>query len=106
MTDKDLYQAAMDFLVSFDKVTEDILQKHLASVHSKPKDLAVIYHRLCVSAQNKQMSTKVVGGSINGINNLGKVLFDFDPIRVAKTFGKTDKDKLLDKIIKTLNPSG
>jgi hypothetical protein len=52
------------------------------------------------------MYTKVIGGSVDGIENLGKVLFDFDPIRVANSFSKSDKSILLDQIIATLNPRG
>lgn len=106
MTDKELYKTAFDFLTSFNEVTEAILQMHLISVHNKPKDLSVIYFRLCESAQNKQMSSKVIGGSINGIENLGKVLFNFDCKKVSGTYEKCDKDRLLDKIIKDLNPVG
>lgn len=106
MTDKELYQFAFKFLRTFDKVTDEILNKHLESEHSKPKDLNIVYYRICESAQNKQMSSKVIGGSINGLENLGKVLFDFDPIKVSQAYKKSDKDRLLDNIINVLKPSG
>jgi hypothetical protein len=106
MTDKELYKYAIEFLTSFDKVTDEILNKHLDSVHSKPKDLSIVYYRLCASAQNKQMSSKVVGASINGLENLGKVLFNFDPNKVSEQFRKNDKDKLLNLIIEELKPNG
>jgi hypothetical protein len=106
LSDKEIYRAGIEFLTSFEKVTDAILQKHLTSEHHKPKDLTMIYRRVCESAQNKQMSPKVIGGSINGVEHLGKVLFDFDPLQVAKTFNKSDKDKLLNLIIETLKPRG
>ena len=106
MGDKELYETAIKFLSSFSEVTDIILYKHLKSEHSKPKDLSVVYYRICESAQNKQMSSTVIGGSINGLKNLSKVLFDFDPVKVAEAFKKSDKDKLLDRIIETLNPNG
>lgn len=103
MTDKELYKFSIKFLKSFKGVTDGILKKHLKSEYNKPKDLSIIYFRLCESAQNKQMSTKVIGGSINGLNNLGKVLYDFDPIKVAQSYNKSEKDKLLEKIIEDLD---
>jgi len=106
MTDKELYKYAVEFLTSFDKVTDEILNKHIEPEHSKPKDLSIVYYKLCESAQNKQMSSSVVGASINGIENLGKVLFNFDPIKVSQHYGKSDKDRLLDIIIKDLKPIG
>ena len=106
MTDRELYKYAIEFLTSFREVTDEMLNKHLKSEYSKPKDLSIVYHRLCESAQNKQMSSKVIGGLINGLENLRKVLFDFDPVKVSQNFKKSDKDKLLDEIIETLNPKG
>lgn len=106
MTDKELYKTAIRFLSSFPEVTDVILYKHLKSVHSKPKDLSIVYFKICVSAQNKQMSSKVIGGSINGLENLSKVLFDFDPAKVAEAYNKSEKDKLLDRIVEILNPHG
>jgi len=106
MTDKELYQNAIEFLSSFNQVTNEILNKHLKSEHNKPKDLSIVYYRICESAQNKQMSSKVIGGSINGLENLGKVLFDFDPVKVSKAFKKNERDKLLHAVIDKLRPSG
>ena len=106
MTDKEIYKIATEFLTSFTEVTDEILHKHLKSEYSKPKDLSKIYYRICESAQNKQMNSKVIGGSINGLKNLDKILFNFDPVKVAETYTKSEKDKLLDRIIKDLNPKG
>ena len=106
MDDKELYKKAVDFLLSQDGVTNLDLEKHIESESQKPKDLKVIYKRLCESAQNKQMSTKVIGSSIGGIQNLGKVLFDFEPHQVASKYSKTDKSKLLEDIINKLKPAG
>lgn len=106
MTDQELYKFATDFLLSFDNVTQEDLNIHLASEYEKPKDLKTIYKRLCVSAQNKQMSPQVIGNSIGGIDNLKNVLFDFDPHEVATNYKKTDIDLLLKDIKEKLNPSG
>lgn len=106
MTDIELYKSAVDFLLSFENITKEDLNKHLLSVHEKPKDLKIIYKGLCESAQNRQMSTRVIGNSIGGIENLKNVLYNFDPHQVAKTYEKNDAETLLKEIKLKLNPSG
>lgn len=105
MTDKELYKYAYDFLLS-SGIKKDELELHLRSEFKKPKDLKIIYRKLCASAQNKQMSSKVIGNSIGGIENLGKVLFDFDPNAVSKEYKTTDSDRLLSEIKAKLKPNG
>ena len=106
MTDKELYNAAIEFLLSFKIITKETLYKHLRAEYEKPNDLSIIYLKLCESAQNKQMSSKVIGHSVGGIENLGKVLFDFNPQLVAEKYQKNDANNLLNDIIKRLNPRG
>lgn len=106
MTDQEIYSSAIDFLLSSGKVTREDLNRHLSSEHQKPEDLKIIYKRLCISAQNKQMSTRVIGTAIGGIENMKKVLFDFDPNKVADAYSKSDSSKLLGKIIAELSPNG
>lgn len=106
MTNKELYKNAVEFLLSFDKITIDNLNDHLKAEFEKPDEIKIIYWRLCESAQNKQMSSKVIGQSIGGVENLKKVLSDFNPKKVAINYAKTDKLKLLDTIIKELKPTG
>lgn len=106
MTDKQLYQLAYEFLLSFEGVDVTILEEHFVVKEEKPKNLKLIYKRLCESAQNKQMSTRVIGGSINGFDNLGKVLEDFDPHMVAASYLPGQEEKLLKTIIKILKPNG
>lgn len=106
MSDKELYQSANEFLLSFEGIDTAILKEHLVVKEQKPNDLKLIYKRLCESAQNKQMSTKVIGGSIDGFGNLGEVLEEFDPHKVAARYGQGEEEKLLDNIIKTLKPKG
>ena len=52
------------------------------------------------------MVPKVIGNSIGGFQNLGKVLFNFDPHNVPDKFLKTDSKKLFNEIVLTLKPSG
>ncbi len=106
MTDKEIYKSAVDFLLSFKEVTKSDLKKHLVSEFEKPNDLKIIYRKLCESAQNKQMSSKVIGNSIGGIENLKFVLFDFDPHKVVEKFNKSDAEKLLNEVREKLKPTG
>ena len=101
-----LYQNAYNFLLKQKGISEEILTKHLISESNKPDDLKIIYKRFCESAQNRQMSNKVIGGSIGGVENLSKVLFDFDPGKVTEHYSKNDHLKLLSEIEKKLRPSG
>jgi thermostable 8-oxoguanine DNA glycosylase len=52
------------------------------------------------------MSVNVIGKSIGGFNNLGNVLYDFNPKEVVKEYAKNSALKLLEKIKNELKPSG
>jgi hypothetical protein len=106
MTDIELYKSAVDFLLSFPNITTEDLERHLKTEHQKPNDLKIIYKLLCETAQNRQMSTKVIGKAIGGIDNLKKILFDFDPHKVACQYSKTDASSLLSEIKLKLDPKG
>lgn len=106
MTNKELYDFAYEFLLSKRGVTDELIREHFKPEYQKPKDINAIYQRLCETAQNKQMSSKVIGGSIGGVENLKTILFNFNPKQVAKTYSKADSEKLLDKIIFELKPNG
>lgn len=72
---------------------------------NKPTSLNKLFERLLSSAQNANMKTSVIGGSIDGVHNLGQVLFRFDPKKVERAFAN-NPDALLDDIVKKLNPRG
>ena len=108
MNDIKLYQSAYKFLLGFPGISEDDLKQHL-TIHSssnKPANINLIYKQLCQTAQNKQMSPKVIGQSIGGFSNLGLVLYNFDPFTVAENYLISDRDKLLKEIISVLKPRG
>lgn len=63
-----------------------------------------IFLKFLESAQNANMKAGVIGGSINGVENLKSVLFDFDPKKVFENF--RNSDELLDEIIIKLKPKG
>lgn len=106
MTNKELYNFAYRFLLEKEGVTEELIKKHFQPEYNKPKNINIIYQRLCETAQNKQMSTKVIGGSIGGVEKLKDVLFNFNPKKVSETYGKNDSEKLLNEIILKLKPKG
>jgi hypothetical protein len=106
-------QAGRDFLlrelgnhVSPD-AAETILSHYLdvADTADTPRPIEAIYFRMLVSAQNANMKANIIGGSIGGIENFGKVTFGFDPSRVLEEFGE-DYLKLFAHARATLKPNG
>lgn len=107
--DKFVYDEARKFLLANtpDEVTVEIIDGYLSLPSPTHNNLSIndIYYRLLTSAQNANMKAGVIGGSIGGVENLGKVLFDFDAGKVLKEY-LDNSEKLLDTIIRTLNPKG
>lgn len=109
---RDLHQAysiARSFLVRQipSPEAERILESYLAppDMNNDPVALNGLYMRLLASAQNANMKAGVIGGSIGGIENLGKALSGFDPKKVERKFAN-DAEGLLAHIIKILHPRG
>lgn len=103
------YSAAKKFLIrqipSSDAkhIVESYLE--LPDKSNAPVPINELFARLLASAQNANMKASVIGGSISGIDNLGKALFSFNPSKVQKAFAN-DPDRLLKHIVKVLKPSG
>lgn len=106
MTNIELYKFAYNFLLSKKGVTDKLIRYHFKPQYQKPKNLNDLFQRLCETSQNKQMSSKVIGGSIGGVKNLKNILYNFNPRKVADNYSKTDSDKLLKRIVSVLKPSG
>jgi hypothetical protein len=106
MNKLDLYKVGYNFLLNQENVTEAILKRYLVSEFSKPNDITIIYQRFCESSQNRQMMTKVIGGSIGGVEKLSDVLFKFDPKKVSSKYSRNDKMVLLNDIKEKINISG
>ncbi|OHD93447.1 MAG: hypothetical protein A2019_03715 [Sulfurimonas sp. GWF2_37_8] len=107
--DKKIYKCAKTFLLkkSPEEVTEEIIESYLrnpAQPRSEILSLEKIFLSFLVSAQNANMKAGVIGGSINGVQNLGQILFDFNPKKVYQNF--QDSEKLLAEIIEKLAPNG
>lgn len=102
-----LYLAATEFLVEriqF-KNPENILTEYLSPTGPKRPSLEDVYYGILSSAQNAQMSPKVIGGAVGGVRNFGRVLFNFDSRKVLKKY-RGDPDRLLTDILTVLKPKG
>lgn len=84
-------------------VTQEMLSKYFQV--EKPKTLAEVYFRLLLSAQNANMKAGVIGGSIDGIENLRVVLCDFEPKAVIQKYGDNSQQVFTD-IKKQVKPRG
>jgi hypothetical protein len=100
---------AREYLLSFGDqgVTEAVLARYLEPPRSQMRVETVndVYLRLLGSAQNANMRAGVVGGSIGGVENLGGILFDFDPVAVRDEF-TNGWEQVLDEIESRLQPRG
>lgn len=106
--DKQVFDLAESFLSSLTAkdgfaVTQEMLSKYF-QVESQ-KTLVGIYFRLLISAQNANMKAGVIGGSIDGIENLRNVLCDFEPKEVAQKYGDNSQ-AVFAEIKKYVKPRG
>jgi len=106
MIENKIYNLGIDYLMSHKTITEQEIDKHLMPLHQKPNDFKILFERFCETAQNKQMSVKVIGDSIGGVKKLANVLCGFDPHKVAEDYSKQDGDLLFTTIKDSLNPKG
>ena len=107
--DKKIYDCAKKFLLhnTPKEVTNEIIESYLnysIKANSKNWTIEQLFLRFLESAQNANMKAGVIGGSINGVDKLSEVLFQFNPKSVIQNF--QDSKKLLDEIIEKLKPNG
>jgi len=106
--DRNLYKSALQFLkeITPKEISAADLADYLtAPAKTKPSNLNGLYERVLMSAQNANMKIKVIGGSIGGVQSLGKMLAGFSPKKVLEQYGK-DSERLLDDIMRQLKPQG
>ena len=106
--DRAAYALAKDFLLrsGADKgVTPDLIEKYLRLSIPRPNTLAGLYEHMLESAQDANMKAGVIGGSIGGVGNLGRVLCDFEPALVLEKYG-SDWEGMLDDVVAQLKPRG
>ena len=84
--DQKAHALARSYLLGQEGISEELLDRHVrpSPEGQKPTTLAESMSDLLRSAQSAQSMPNVIGGSIGGIERLGTVLFDFDPVAVAR----------------------
>ena len=93
MQEIEYYNRAKDYLLSFDLVTEEMLENHINEWQKgKPKTIKELFKALLVHAQNRQG----MPNSIGDIERLSNLLFEFDHIKVAIAY--SDWEVLFDAI--------
>lgn len=106
---KALYVDAKKFLLKRipSKQAKEILESYLQLPDKSAEvvEIAVLFRRMLSSAQNANMKAGVIGDSIGGVENLGKILFKFDPQKTLKQYAGLP-DELLNDIEKKLKPKG
>ena len=105
--DRVAYALAKDFLYSsVEGITPELVEKSLhLDKTTRPQTMADLYERMLGSAQSANMKAGVIGGSIGGVGNLGRVLCDFEPSRVLEKY-HTDWEAILDDVVAQLKPRG
>ncbi|MGH3145292.1 MAG: hypothetical protein ACRDTR_05770 [Rubrobacter sp.] len=101
--DRAAYKLAKEFVL--ERIAPDTLEGELSiSVEDRPATVQELYHRLLASAQNANMKPQVIGGAIDGVHNLGPVLWNFDPVLVLERYAS--ETEVLEEILDQLNPRG
>jgi hypothetical protein len=86
-------------------VTPELTEKYLHLSTPRPDTLAGLYEHMLESAQSANMKAGVIGGSIGGVGNLGRVLCDFEPALVLEKY-RSGWEGILDDIVTQLRPRG
>lgn len=106
---RDFCEATEAYLLGFSQkgVTADVLRRYLER-ESRPRVelISDVYWQLLWSAQNANMRTGVITGSMDdGMMALSGVLLSFVPSEVATHYCE-DYERLLDDIVDTVHPRG
>ncbi len=93
MEEIEYYNKAKEYLLSFDAVTNEMLDAHFDEWEKrKPNTITELFNAFLMHAQNRQG----MPNSIGDINKLSPVLFEFDHIRVNEHY--EDWEALFDAI--------
>lgn len=107
--DRQIYRLARAYLPSLNiaGVTDALIEKYLNPllIHPKPTSIEELYRHMLQSAQEAHMKAGVIGGSINGVDNLASVLDGFNPATVLSKY-EDNWESLLNQIVKELKPRG
>lgn len=103
--DRQAYAIALEYLKVVCNMPRELIERHINPASERVTTLDAIYERLLQSAQSAGMSPTVIGASIGGLSNLGKVLFDFDPKLVAQKYAE-GWELVFEDIKRELQPRG
>jgi hypothetical protein len=107
VVDREAFKQALEYLRSFrdSGVTDAVIKLHVKPPASRLEvtTLSEAYRRLLESAQNRNMAAGVIGRAIGRIDNLGPILFHFNPKRVVSVY-QGDSDRVMQEIVKRLKP--
>lgn len=93
MQETDYYNKAKAYLLSFDRVTAEMLEEHINEWQNrKPETIEALFKAFLLHAQNRQG----MPNSIGDIQKLSELLFDFNHTKVAETYG--DWEALFDAV--------
>jgi hypothetical protein len=101
--DKQIYDLAWEYLEQVVGVSREEISRHLTPP-PHPTSLNNIFLHLLTSAQSSGQMHNIIGGSIDGVEHLGKVLHDFDPKAVTQKY--TSWQELFEDIKSELKPRG
>jgi len=100
-TNELFYKYAYKFLIDHTQgvIDEKSIRSYLtvSAPELSCKKMSDVFCRMLLSAQNRQMSRNVIGGSIGGVENLAKVLRNFDARYVSSVY--LNKETELLKVI-------
>lgn len=83
MEEKEYIQKARDYLLSFEKVTDEVIDAHLKHWKvQKPKTISELFRAFLLHAKNRQG----MPNSIGDIEDLSSVLCNFMPSEVSKRY--------------------
>jgi len=84
---RDIYNAAYDYLLSFDSVDERLIEVHLNRwEEGKASDLTELYRGLLEASQNRQGMPNAIGD----VDDLSDYLYGFSPGEVLATYDSWD----------------
>lgn len=97
-----VYEMARSYLLSFDDVDNDIVDKHLDHwKQNNPKSLKELLFAILDSVQNRQGMPNAIGK----IESLRTCYCDFDPAKIIREY-KNDWRKLFRRVKKECSPPG
>lgn len=85
---RDIYDAAYDYLLSFDAVNDRLIEDHLSRwEQGKASDLSDLYRGLLEASQNRQGMPNAIGD----VDDLADFLNGFSPTEVIDTYDSWEK---------------